>query len=419
MRGQFRITSLLLVTTSLALASDRATLTGKIADPSGKPVEGATVIVYRAGVKKGYSTFCPTCYLDCGKRTTTDPSGAFTIQSLNSDLWFDLVVVRDGYAAALIKKVDPTKGLAGPGILMPRAAVSDPARVVRGRVVDMDGSPVGAVVVAPIGISLADLNGRGPTSIYGTIDGLEPFAVSNQKGEFELAHSQPATGILLQLEPRGMAPKLAALATGTERKMIQISDGATIRGRLMDHGKPVAGAEMGLIARNRGGYGANLAISGNPYAEIRIGTQEDGAFVITNVPAPVEWYIYAKMESVGARGATDPVECATTRDNEEVNVGDIQIKPGYRVRGKITLSDGAAIAEGMRVIISSERAWDSQTAAIGPDGRFEVVSLPAGKYGISPAVRRYQLPGGELDMKILVDSDIDNLAIVLDPAARR
>ena len=68
----------------------------------------------------------------------------------------------------------------------------------------------------------------------------------------------------------------------------------------------------------------NLTIIGDPYDEIRIGTQEDGLFVITNVPAPVDWYVYGKMESIAALGATAPVHCATTRDNEEVNVGDIE-----------------------------------------------------------------------------------------------
>jgi len=212
---------------------------------------------------------------------------------------------------------------------------------------------------------------------------------------------------------------LVALNTGTARKTVEVSDGAVIRGRLVDHGKPVAGAEIGLIARNRGGFGENLAIIGNPYGEIRIGSQEDGSFVITNVPTPVEWYIYGKMESIAARGATDPIECATTRDNEEVDVGEIQLKPGHRVRGKVTLSDGAAIAEGMRVIISADRAWDSQTVVIGRDGRFEFIGLPTGQYHIRPAVRSYQLQGGRPIIETMIDRDIDDFAVVVVPAVRR
>lgn len=84
---------------------------------------------------------------------------------------------------------------------------------------------------------------------------------------------------------------------------ISVSDGAVIRGRLLDHEKPMAGAEIGLFPRNPGAGGVDIEIIGDPYEEIRIGTQEDGSFVIPNVPAPVNWYVYGKMESIAAIGA--------------------------------------------------------------------------------------------------------------------
>jgi len=31
------------------------------------------------------------------------------------------------------------------------------------------------------------------------------------------------------------------------------------------------------------------------------------------------------------------MKCATVRDGEEVDVGDIEIHPGHRLRGKVTL----------------------------------------------------------------------------------
>ena len=405
----------LVVTASVSFAADRVTLTGKVTDNLGKPLEDATVMIYHAGVKKGYSTYCPSCYLDCGKRTLTDRTGSFTIKSLDPDLWFELLVIRDGYTATFVKKVDPSLGPAETAALAPRAPVDDPSRVVRGRVVDPHGQPLRAAVVEPEGVATV-LEGRGPASIYGTVEGLEPVAVTNPKGEFELAYSQKATGMVLLVEARGMATKLIAVPTGTERETITVSDGAVIRGRLVNHGKPVAGAELGLIARNRGGYGGNLKIYGNPFAEIRIGTQDDGTFVIPNVPVGVDWYVYGKMESIAALGATDPVECATARDGEEVKVGDIPIHAGHRLRGKVTLSDGAAMADGMRVTISADRAWDSQTAMIGRDGSFEFAGLPTGKYQIFTSVRRYELRS---KIETTIDRDVDDFAIVLDPAARR
>jgi hypothetical protein len=403
----------LAIAASLSYAADRPTLSGKVTDSLGKPLENATVMIYHAGVKKGYSTFCPSCYVDCGKRAVTDKSGAFAIKSLDPDLWFELLVIREGYTAAFVNKIDPVQTPVSTAVLAPRAPVDDPARIVRGRVVDQYGRPLPGTVILPRGVSTAQ------GSMYGTIDGLEPMTATNAQGEFELAHSQKATGMVLDVEARGMATKLVAVATGADRKNITVSDGAVVRGRLMNHGKPVAGAELGVIARERGGFGANLMIIGNPYDELRIGTGQDGSFVITNVPAPADWYVYGKMESIAAMGATQPVGFSTKGDNEEVNVGDIEIQPGHRLAGKVTLSDGAAIAEGMRMTIGSDSAWDQQTVTIGRDGRFEFIGLPVGKFEMFPSVRGYNLQGGKNTIDTTVDRDKDDLVIALDRAARR
>ena len=94
----------------LTRAAERVTATGIILDDKNAPIENATVMVYSAGVKQGFDQFCPTCYVDCGKRTVTSADGAFIIVGLSNDLLFNLLVVREGFAAQFIKKVDPSKG---------------------------------------------------------------------------------------------------------------------------------------------------------------------------------------------------------------------------------------------------------------------------------------------------------------------
>jgi hypothetical protein len=123
------MSALLMVATFLP-GAERATINGRVVTDSGNPVDHATVMVYAAGVKKGYSTYCPTCYPDCGKRTFTDAQGAFTIQGLNSDLWFRLLIVRDGYRATFVQKLDPLEGPAPNVVLKPRPAVDDPTRAI-------------------------------------------------------------------------------------------------------------------------------------------------------------------------------------------------------------------------------------------------------------------------------------------------
>ncbi len=402
-------------------ASDNdATLTGKVTDSAGNPLDHATVLIYYAGVKNGYSTYCPGCYADCGKSALTNETGDFKIENLSPDLWFTLLVVRDGYFSEFVKQVDPLEGPAPAAVLKTRQPVGDADRVVRGRVVDSHGRSIQDAIVEPKGILFNDKT-RGRITIYGGISGLDRIAVTNEAGEFEVSYDRPALEVLLIVEARGYAPKLFNhLQTGLERHLLTIDEGATLRGRLVENGKPAGNAQMGLIPRQRG-MGAELELFGAPYGEMRIGTQEDGTFIFTNVPIPVEYYVYGKMESISKRGATEPMECATKIDGEDVNVGDIEINPGFRLRGKVTLSDGIPIPEGMRVTISADRAWDSQTAFLQPDGSFEFSSLAPEKYQVFASVKGYRAPEWNNTMKtdrpgtVQVEQDIDDFVLVLDP----
>jgi hypothetical protein len=216
------------------------------------------------------------------------------------------------------------------------------------------------------------------------------------------------------VEARGMAPKLIILPTGSERHTIKVSDGAFVRGRLVENSKPVAGVEIGLRPKEPVFGRTNLNISGIPYNEIRIGTREDGTFAIPNVPAPEQWYLYGKMESIASRGATDPVAVTTARNDQEINVGDIRIEHGYRMRGKVRLSDGKPIADGMRMYIGSDH--DSQSVLLPADGSFEFTGLAAGKYTLWSAVKGYQVPKGTPDLTASIDHDVDHFDVVLQPA---
>ena len=103
------LTAILCCTASLPAATPRANLTGTVLDANGNTLADVTVMVYHAGVKVGYSTYCPSCYLDCGKRVLTDAKGAFEIKDLAPDLWFTLLAARAGYVPQMTKSIDPIK----------------------------------------------------------------------------------------------------------------------------------------------------------------------------------------------------------------------------------------------------------------------------------------------------------------------
>jgi hypothetical protein len=373
-------------------------------------------MVYHAGVKTGYDTSCPSCYADCGKRVITDDKGEFHIPSLAPDLWFELLAVRDGYIAEFAKKVDPTIDPTVTITLSNRAAPKDFSSTVRGRVVDSSGSPVRDAVVQPIGLLfiLSDKHAVG----YGSFEGLEPTAVTNRDGDFELSYTKPTPKMLLKIEARGMAEKYVAMDTGPDRHPVTVDTGAAITGRLVANGKPVANAEIGLIPKRRHIFGVNPTASGDPYSEITVGTKPDGTFTIPNVPEPVDWYLYMKMGSL-PQGAAVPVEVKTTEENQFLHAPDLVIEKGYRLNGKVQLSDKSPIPDGMRIRIGSEKVWDSQTTTLPPDGHFEFTNLPAGSYSIEPSVKGYELkkvPGQPADFRVSVDHDIDSVTVPLVPS---
>jgi len=391
-------------------AVTRPGFTGIVLDSKGTPVAGVTVMVYHAGVKVGYSTFCPSCYIDCGKRAITDAKGAFQFKDLAPDLWFTLLAARDGYVPEITKPIDPVKVPTVSVKLAAKPPVADFSGTVRGRVVEADGSPIPYAIIYPTGLISEGVGS------YGTIPGLEPISITNKQGEFEVSYSKPTPKMLLEVEARAFAPKFAVMETGPDRHSVTLNEGAIIVGRLVQDGKPVPNAQIGLIPKDRGGFVDDLKIVGNPYEVVRIGTDANGRFTIPDVPVAADWYVYATMDSISALGATNPIEIHIGKDRVSVQTPDLVIKPGFYVRGTVLASDNKTIADGMRVTISSEGVWDSQTIPLPSDGHFEFTSLPAGKYTIRASVKGYHENTPQFGpAPFVVDHDIDNFMTTIFP----
>lgn len=408
--GFLTIAAALAISVTSAAAGERATATGNVTDTNGKPLERATVLVYEAHVKKGYSVYCPTCWVDCGKHSVTDAAGNFTIRGLNPDLVFKLLVVKDGYSATFVDNVDPAKGPAETVALKPRAPVEDASQVVRGRVVDRSGDPVKDAVVSQEGIMV-----RGPYGVgqsFGPMGWIDLMTATNEKGEFEMAYSTPAMAMTLSVNARGMAPRLVREPTGADRKTITVSEGAIIRGRLVQpDGKPMANAEVALSTHSRS--------AGTGFSEIRMGTKEDGTFAITGVPAGRIWYLYPKMQSLAERGlGGDALACETKDDGQQVDVGDIQLRPAYSIRGKVVLSDGQPIPPDMHVTLATDWGPDMQLTALAPDGSFQFKGLTKGVYVLAPGIKGYKAPDGSTG-EVLVDHDRKDVTMLMEPASSR
>lgn len=404
--GMRKVILAVIFASGFAVAEERATAIGTVTDAAGKPLEHATVFIYEGHVKKGYGVYCPTCWADCGKHAATDGEGKFSIAGLNPELRFKLMVVKEGYSAAFIDQPADT------AVLKARSAIEDLSQVVRGRVVDGQGKPVKDAVVEQEGVGYKGPGG-GIGHRFGGPDGwIDSLAVSNEQGEFEIAYGKPAVEMILRVSPRGMAQKLFTEPTGADRKTMTVTDGAAIFGRVLQpDGKPAANVEVGVITHSRR--------SGTTFPEMVIGTREDGTFAITNVPAGRILYVYPKMESLaplGFAGTPEPLE--TKDDGQEVHIGDLKLQPSYTLRGKVVLSDGAAVGKEMRVTIGSDEIMDTQMVTLAPDGTFEFKGLAKGVYMVMPGVRNYQLADGDTG-EVLVDRDGKSVVLRVVPRPAR
>jgi hypothetical protein len=178
--------------------SRAARLAGRVVDPGGKPVSGASVSASLAGASLG-DWFPPTSPCpQSGQFSTaeTDAEGRFTLEPLEEG-FFELRISAEGYLSADLPGVEVKVGLesAGPTLVLERGAVltekvpvaqKNPiGRRARGRIVDPDGNPVpGALVDTPEDPFIG--------SAYTAADGS--FSLEVDEGAFVLLARKPGYG---------------------------------------------------------------------------------------------------------------------------------------------------------------------------------------------------------------------------------
>jgi hypothetical protein len=132
------------------------------------------------------------------------------------------------------------------------------------------------------------------------------------------------------------------------------------------------------------------------------------------------------MESLKSYGAVPIRAVKTAAHGSTVDLGDIEVQPGYRLTGRLVLADGKPVPPETRMPASREEAWDSQTATVGPDGRFSLTGLPPEQLSLYTNVRGYHLSPKNASYDLLnrdgllgtVRADIDDLRFLLDTGPR-
>lgn len=188
-----------------------------------------------------------------------------------------------------------------------------------------------------------------------------------------MAYDRPATPIA------GRAPGL----TGEKSWLIRLNDGATVTGTLVKNGEPLEGIGMTLSGKNRS--------AGEFAGYYDAVTDSKGQFHFFTIPALGDFVISAKMDTVGKHGATVARTIRLSKNGEIVDAGDLDVKPGVRLEGRVILSDGEALPPGTKLMIGRDEAWDSLSVELPPDGHFDLPNLPPESLNISSRVKGYRM----------------------------
>ncbi len=397
------------------VAADKPKISGIVSTLDGQPISGALVSIYSAGVRVGTSPYCPTCYTDCGKRTTADKDGAFAIERLDPTLIFNVLVVAKGFEPQFVNKVDPLESKHLAVVLKARPTLPvDRRQIVMGQVVGPNGKPLPGAIVEPYGCKSE------ARRWWGSLPGIDPLAVTDEDGNFEIVSEQPIEGLDLQISARATASKKFALvATGLDSKQFQLSAGATVRGRLLDHNQAVSGVLVGLVQANR----TPEKFTGPQ----QIGTDADGRFLFANVSGDEDYFVYGLMSGLSKRGAVGARRVHVAGDQTLTDVGDLSVEPAYGIRGRLVLSDRKPLPKDTRVLFSRGDAWDSQTVPTNSYGHFAVQGIPHGIISITARVPGYRVsdknkslePLNGFSIQGLVSGDINELIVLFEPGKRQ
>lgn len=385
-------------------------LTGLVEDQSGKPIR-ATVFIDTARPKVGTSMSCPSCYADCRKSEKADADGHFKIESLDPELIFTILAAAPGCQPEYVSKVDPTNGPVRIQLKPIELASAPPENCVHGRVVDGKGQSVAGAAVEAYGLHF-----RGGGGVWGALDGVDPLAVTDEKGEFVITSRKPFEQLDVKVEARAFAKKsFLELASGNEVHELKLGEGASVTGRVMRNGKPLANVTVGMVSVDRQPE--------NFTGDFVIGTAADGRFTFANLPADVDYYIYGKMDLLTPYGAIPIQKLHSGKDGAVTDAGDLVVSSGHRLAGRVVLSDGQMLPPQTRLFIGRQGAWDSLQVRLPSDGRFSVSNLPTETYSVSVQFKGYRISAqnGSLDtlnpfqLVGQVNGDITNLVVLLEP----
>ncbi|HEY2156025.1 MAG TPA: hypothetical protein VGH33_10380, partial [Isosphaeraceae bacterium] len=175
---------------------------------------------------------------------------------------------------------------------------------------------------------------------------------------------------------------------------LQLGTGVTVTGRLIRDGKPAANVPVGL--------GQVVGFMDHYLGHLESRTDAEGRFRFEHAYTEDEFTAYAKVGGLPGGGSVVPRKFKTAGDGTSIDLGDMEVRAGRTLAGRIAFADGRAIPPKTKVLGYAAGAGGIIWADVDDRGRFEIRGLPEGEVGLGvkfPDIQTWNLPGYRLSAK--------------------
>lgn len=390
---------------------------GAMHNDRGEPIPNARVDISTAAPISGPAVFCPSCYLDCQKWTTTDESGRFEITNLDSRLKFRLVISAVGYKTAQTELIAPEEELLEL-MLRERPKSIDYQRVVQGLVRNETGIAVQGALVSPV----MTIDKRGLRS--SSKKGVSP-AVTDANGHFEIDLVDGVFGMDIEIAADGLCNRrFVGLTPSDTPKNFGLFEGARIVGSVHSKGLPVNKMTVSVAQTDRANRGERFFLTAIPTV-----TDIQGRFELKHLLPDQEYCVYSvigEADRVNSGAIVKTQKFIAPSSGKTLDIGRLATVQPVSFAGRLVRSDGGPVGD-LSLLLNRDPAWDLIKVPVATDGSFRIEGLPPEVYEIRLASNEFDLDADKIDsllwteksIKRLIDTSISDVVLPIRQVERR
>lgn len=373
-------------------------LRGVVHDANGKPISNARVDIASAAPKEGRQIFCPSCYHDCEKWTRTNDKGEFQLEGLNPKLRFRIFATSPGKLSGMTDMLDPLHD--SPTIVLADfPADVPPERMITGRVVSKEGTPIAGALLEPYGAKTVESRWYGPVQAQSVL--------SDDQGHFQAllgANYQGVDFVVRADEYAGTKTDLLTPGLGSHEIVLPL--GTSVTGQIVVGTLPQPGVTISVVQTNR-------STSDHFIRSVSTVTDQDGRFEFHHLPASQQYAIFSPIYgTTQVSSPTDaPLILATKLfqsrgDGEQRDLGTLELQPGMSLAGQISMSDGSNLPEGLKLTLNRDPVWDLIEVPVDREGRYSISGLPPETYEVIVNVDHLRIAASSQRFQLLKSNSI-------------